>query len=132
MVKGFHNTEAVLTLHNHLPLSCIRGCRAVRVNNTRAQVGLQYTDASLRGMRLAFDHICTALVAPTYLDNVLFAKIPDKYKLGSLINEAEIFRVGRECVPPCLDTSDLSIGFMARLVDHKCLCKAVEGTLLDQ
>jgi len=38
MIKGLHNTEEVLTLHNHFPLSCIRGCRAHRVNNTKAQM----------------------------------------------------------------------------------------------
>ena len=45
LVKGLHNTEEVLTLHNHFPFSCIRGCRALRVDNNKAQVSA-YTDMS--------------------------------------------------------------------------------------
>ena len=46
-----------------------------------------------------------------------------------MTNDPEIFRVDRVSVPPCLATvSDLSIVFRARLVNHKCFCKAMKVT----
>ena len=46
-----------------------------------------------------------------------------------MTNDAEIFIVDIVSVPPCrAKISDLPVGFRARLVDNKCICKAVEGT----
>lgn len=38
-VKCFHNTDRVLTLHNHFPFSCIKGsCQSFSINTTLAQL----------------------------------------------------------------------------------------------
>lgn len=37
-IKCFHNTESILTLHNHFPLKCLNGCTRSNVNVTNGHL----------------------------------------------------------------------------------------------